>query len=561
MVWLIWKHLDLPDPTRRQLAIARYLQDGPQRRMIQAWRGAAKTFLTCAYAIWRLYRNPNERVKIVSANEDKAIENAVFIRRLIEEIPELQFLRPHGAQRDSVLAFDVGPSAAAPTPSVSCVGITGQLTGGRATILISDDVEVPKNSYTETQRERLANLIKEYDALVVPEGFDIIVLGTPQTEQSIYTILQSRGYQCRVWPVRYPSNDEIGKKYAGTLAPDLLDDLKARPELVGRSVEPGRFTEEDLIGRQMSYGKSGFALQFLLDTTLSDAERYPLKVSDLIVMDVDGDVAPVKVSWTSDPERQWKDIPNLGFTGDRAYRPLYVSPEQTPYEKAIMVIDPSGRGKDESGVAVLKVLRGMVYLRRLEGYRDGYSMATLRAIVGLAAEEKVHHVYIESNFGDGMFQALIDPVFNTLYPCTTEEFRASNTQKEIRIVDDLEPVLNQHRLVVDAGLLRKDVELEGGYSFAYQLTHLTKDRGALKHDDRLEVVAAGCRHLRASLVRDTEGAEKDHLEELRKAAIQAALDGNLLSLTNGFSQVSGRPPSRQQGVELHGKQGVRRRGV
>ena len=32
--------------------------------MIQAWRGAAKSFLTCAYALWRLYRNPNERVKL-----------------------------------------------------------------------------------------------------------------------------------------------------------------------------------------------------------------------------------------------------------------------------------------------------------------------------------------------------------------------------------------------------------------------------------------------------------------------------------------------------------------
>ena len=82
-LFVLWKHLKLPPPTKRQYAIAQYVATGPRRRMIQAWRGAAKTWITCAYALWRLYRNPNERIKIVSANEDKAIENAVFIKRLI----------------------------------------------------------------------------------------------------------------------------------------------------------------------------------------------------------------------------------------------------------------------------------------------------------------------------------------------------------------------------------------------------------------------------------------------------------------------------------------------
>jgi hypothetical protein len=72
-------------------------------------------------------------------------ENAVFIRRLIDEVPQLHFLRLRtgGGVRDSVLAFDVGPPDAAPAPSVSAVGITGRLTGGRATLLVADVIEVP----------------------------------------------------------------------------------------------------------------------------------------------------------------------------------------------------------------------------------------------------------------------------------------------------------------------------------------------------------------------------------------------------------------------------------
>lgn len=527
-VWLIWQHLRLPSPTRRQYAIADYLQHGPRRRMIQAFRGVGKTFLTCAYALWRLYRNPQERVKIVSANEGKAIENATFMRRLIEEVPELQFLRPQGDQRDSVLAFDVGPSDASPTPSVSCVGITGQLTGGRSTILISDDVEVPKNSYTETMREKLAELVKEYDALVVPEGFDIIYLGTPQTEQSIYTRVRTRGYDCRIWPARYPTGEQQGK-YGGALAPDVVNDLTLHAGLVGHTTDPERFTDSDLAEREASYGRSGFALQFMLDTTLSDSERYPLKISDLIVMDLDNEEAPVKLTWTSDPRNAWTDIQNVGFNGDRAYRPLYVAPERAKYTGKLMVIDPSGRGKDETGVIILKELHALLYLTAARGFQDGYGIKTLTAIAELARAQRVAHVLIESNFGDGMFKALIDPVFAKVYPVTTEEVRATG-QKELRIIEDMEPVLNSHRLVVDAGVLREDAKSdEPSFSLAYQLTHLTRDRGALRHDDKLDALAHGCRYFRQALSRDVENAEAQFKKKERERLLAAAIAGQTLN--------------------------------
>lgn len=523
-LWLLWKHLKLPTPTKRQLAMAHYIATGPKRRMVQAWRGAAKTWITCAYALWRLYRNPNERIKIVSANEDKAIENAVFIRRLIDEVEQLQFLRPRGGGRCSVLAFDVGPADASVTPSVSCVGITGQLTGGRATILISDDVEVPKNSLTETQRERLAELIKEYDALVVPEGFDIIYLGTPQTEQSIYKKVRERGYDCRIWPVRYPANADV---YGGALAPDLVAETQADPSLVGRSVEPGRFGDLDLIEREASYGKSGFALQFMLDTSLSDADRYPLKLADLIVADVDLDVAPIKYVWSADPRLSWGDeIPNLGFTGDRMFRPMHTSDVLKGYEGRLMVVDPSGRGGDETAYVVLFLLEGQLFLKAWGGFRTGYDDATLEGLMEVAKEHKVSNVLIESNFGDGMFLRLLEPVASRIYPVTLEEIRATG-QKERRIIEDLEPVLNQHRLIVDKAALMKDAKAalkddkESRYSLLYQLTRITKDRGCLRHDDRLDALAHGVRWFRDALARDSAKAETEH----RERELSAMIDG------------------------------------
>lgn len=516
-LFVLWKHLKLPAPTKRQYAIADYVANGPKRRMIQAWRGAAKTWITCAYALWRLYRNPNERIKIVSANEGKALENAVFIKRLIAEVPQLLFLKATSGQRDATQAFDVGPADAAVTPSVSCVGITGQLTGGRATILISDDVEVPKNSLTETMRERLSELIKEYDALVVPEGFDIIYLGTPQTEQSIYKKVRERGYDCRIWTVRFPTDVA---KFDGALAPDILADLHADPSLAGHTVEPSRFTDLDLAEREASYGRSGFALQFMLDTSLADADRYPLKTSDLIVTDVDLKDAPVKFAWASDPRLSYGDeLPNLGFTGDRMYRPLHTSETRKEYQGRLLVVDPSGRGGDETAYVVLFMLEGQVFLKSWGGFRSGYDKACLEGLAEIARAHEVNHVLIESNFGDGMFSALLEPVMARMYPCTLEEVRATG-QKERRIIDDLEPLLNQHRLIVDAKAVKADHEAckgdekEQKYSLMYQLTRITKDRGCLRHDDRIDALAHGVRWFRESLRVDAEKAEREHLRAL-----------------------------------------------
>src|SRR5574337_756828 len=220
-VYFMWKHLRLPNPTPVQYDIAYYLQHGPRRRMVQAFRGVGKSWLTAGFGLWRLYRDPNERVLVVSASKDRADSFSTFVKRLIYEWPLLEQLRPEPGMRDSNIAFDVGGSEAHQAPSVRSVGITGQLTGGRATIIIPDDVETPKNSLTTLMREKLSESIKEFDAVLTPGG-EIIYLGTPQTEMSVYRHLPERGYDVRIWPSRFPSDRS---KYRSYLAPYVADRL------------------------------------------------------------------------------------------------------------------------------------------------------------------------------------------------------------------------------------------------------------------------------------------------------------------------------------------------
>jgi hypothetical protein len=252
-LWWLWTvYLALPDPTIMQYDIASYLQHGPRRRMIQAFRGIGKSWITAAYVIWRLLRNVNERILVVSASKDRADSFSIFVKRLINEIPELHFLRPHNDQRDSNIAFDVGPSEPHQAPSVRSVGITGQLTGGRATVIIADDIEVPKNSLTHMQREKLSELVKEFDAVLSPGG-EVIYLGTPQTEMSLYNQLPERGYDVRVWPARFPS-EKLASRYgerAGSADPaDARGEARAGGRLLRswRSYRPCALPRHRLAG-------------------------------------------------------------------------------------------------------------------------------------------------------------------------------------------------------------------------------------------------------------------------------------------------------------------------
>lgn len=515
-VYLLWKELNLPDPTESQYEIAEYLAKGPRRRMVMAFRGVGKSWLTAAYVLWRLYWNPNERILVVSASKDRADAFAIFVKRLIETVEWLQFLRPDPSkgQRDSVVAFDVGPSEPHQAPSVRSVGITGQMTGGRATLIVADDVETPKNSLTLLMRERLSELVKEFDAVLVPGG-EIVYLGTPQCEESIYNLLPERGYEIRVWPARFPDGKWM-EHYGAMLSPALSLKLSLGAR-VGGTTDPKRFTDADLAERERSYGRSSFALQFMLDTRLSDADRYPLRLSDLIVLEQDlRTVAPLKVVWACGPD-QVLQLPSVGLKGDRFHRAMVQSKDVLPYTGALMYIDPSGRGADETAYAVVKILNATLYLTAAGGFTDGYSDDVLDALARIAAEQEVTLVQVEPNFGDGMFTKLFQPHLLKHRRCALEDADRRSAQKERFIIDTLEPVLNQHRLVVADKVIRDDLTSDDpSRQLCYQLTRITKERGALKHDDRLDALAGAVRYWTDHLAKSQQQAFEQSTEKMRQ---------------------------------------------
>ena len=533
-VYHIWKELNLPDPTPVQYDIAHYLQHADRRSVIEAFRGVGKSWLTSAFVCWSLLNNPQLKILVVSASKERADAFSSFVKRLINDVEILNHLAATESQRDSMVAFDVAPALPDHSPSVKSVGITGQITGSRADILIADDVEVPNNSATQMMRDKLAESVKEFDAILKPGG-RIIYLGTPQTEMSLYNQLPERGYDIRIWTARYPELDKV-IKYQGRLAPMITRAIEEDSKLVGEPVDPKRFDAKDLMERAASYGRSGFALQFMLDTSLSDANKYPLKVSDLVVMNLNPTMGHLKVAWASSPELVINDLPNVALTGDKYYRPMWHADDMADYTGCVMAIDPSGRGSDETGYAVIKALGGMLYLVDAGGILGGYSDQTLEALALIAKKHQAKMIIVEANFGDGMYTQLLKPFLGRIYPCTVEEVKHS-TNKEARIIDTLEPVMSTHRLIVDERLIKKDYESSKDlkYSLFYQMTRITRERGAITHDDRLDALAMAVGYWSESMARDTGKAAQ--------AIKDKALELELKKFMNG---ILGQPEKKQK---------------
>ena len=529
-LYLAWQHLNLPNPTPIQYDIADYLQNGSKRIVIEAFRGVGKSWITSAFVCHQLLLNPQRNILVVSASKNRADDFSTFTQRLISEMPLLNHLKPRDDQRHSKVSFDVAPARASHAPSVKSLGVTSQLTGSRADLIIADDVESANNSQTQLMRDRLGETVKEFDAIIKPEVGRIVFLGTPQTEMSLYNDLEERGFETRVWTALYPTQTQqvnLGNK----LAPKIVEAIKEDKKLVGKPTDPQRFDEVDLMERQASYGRSGFALQFMLDTTLSDLEKYPLKLNDLIV--VSGldtwKEAPTKIQWASSVD-QIKNIdselPNVGLKGDYYVAPMYMSEQYAPFEGSVMSIDPAGRGADKTGYAVVKMLHGILYLTECGGLDGGYSDSTLEQLSNIAKRQNVNYVVIESNFGDGMATALLKPIMGRIHPCTIEEVRHSK-QKELRIIDTLEPVMNQHRLVVSQELIKNDFKYELDHQLFKQLTRITKDKGSLRHDDQLDALSIAVNYWVERMDRDQVLAFNDHKNELLQKDLDRFMENTI----------------------------------
>lgn len=522
--------------TEQQADISEYMQLGPRLRMVMAQRGEAKSTLAALYAVWRIIQRPSTRVLIVSGGEKQASEVATLVVRLITTWDILECLRPdrQAGDRTSTEAFDVHYALKGldKSPSVACVGITSNLPGKRADLLIPDDIETNKNGLTVTQRQLLLHLSKEFSSICT-HG-DILYLGTPQSKDSIYNTLPGRGYDIRIWPGRYPTEDEI-EKYGDRLAPSIAESIRQQPTLQrgggidgrrGKPTDPQRYTEADLVEKELDKGPEDFQLQYMLDTSLVDAARQQLRLSDFLVANFDSDRVPEIIAYQAAPKYEASLPQSFPIPLTKMYYPVPVDCTFVPPTDVRMYIDPAGGGADEIGYGIATAVGPYVHVLDVGGIKGGLTDENGLKLCEIIARSKVTFIRVESNMGHGLFEINLRAIMakhGLAHIGVTGEY--STGQKERRIIDSMVSALQRHRIVLHKQVFDSDAEYgkqhsqeaRTQYSVFYQIANITTDRNSLPHDDRVEAMAGAVREFKDMLALDeTKAAAARALHAVRE---------------------------------------------
>ena len=535
--------------TDMQRDIARYMQYGPRQSMVAAQRGEAKSTLAALFAVWRLIQDWNEWVLIVSGGETQASEVALLVIQLIERWGILCYLRPDRSRGDrtSYEHYDIHCDlrTVSKSPSVACVGITAQLQGKRATLLIPDDIETTNNSLTATNREILLLRSKEFGAICV-DG-KILYLGTPQTKDSIYRTLSTRGYEMRIWPGRIPTLDEE-VRYGATLAPYILDLITQGAARSGYGVDgtrgqasdPQRYDEDLCIEKELEFGPEGYQLQYMLDTTLSDSMRTRIKLSDAIVAALGTDAAPDTLFYAAAPQNRVQSVPD-SVKQEVLYNLAGSGQLMLPYQHKMMIVDPAGNGGDEVAFACGGALNSYIHLFGVGGLQGGLSEENCNVLIDYCEEFGITDIVMEANMGHGTASMVLLNIIakRKLTHIGVRDIYAKG-QKERRIIDTLGPVFRRHKFVLHERAIEMDTEYlsqysrdkRNLYSLLFQLSGITYDRGSLAKDDRADAVAHLVNELKGYLSAD----EEKEAEKLQNKRAQ-----EFLSNPMGYAQERRKP--------------------
>jgi predicted phage terminase large subunit-like protein len=507
-LWACFKYLGLGEPTGAQYAMAEALGGTEKDVQLQAGRGFGKSVITACLASWFLLKDPDCTIMVVSATGNKATEFISMTRRILDLVPYCQHLCPGDNMTDNAFAFNTGcRTKIGQDKSCFARGITSQITGSHADYVIGDDIEIEGNCETAAAREKLLNKVAEFEQ-IRNVGGRVIFLGTPQIKDSIYNQLSS-GYPVTKFPAVMPDKDIVSEVENVN---EWVLQLGIEP---GDPTQPERFPMDVLLERKAKIGPKLFALHYKLDTTLADFEKYPLRLSDLIVMDISKEMCPEKIVWGN--STPMKRVPSFGLSGDMVYDPMWTSDVFVEYTQTIMTVDPSGRGSDETSICIASLCNGYVYIHYLRGFPGGYEKGILRKISKLAVDYNVKLIRVESNFGDAMFCQLLIPVLKEISnKIGVEDFKVTG-QKEVRMLAALEPVMSQHRLVFDRKMICDEQNQK-------QLTRLHEARGALAHDDRVDALASAISFWEDSLSKNVEKVIEKRQRKEREDVVKSWLN-------------------------------------
>jgi TPR repeat protein len=271
--------------------------------------------------------------------------------------------------------------------------------------------------------------------------------------------------------------------------------------------------------------------------------RPPMRISDLIVMALDSEKVPARIEWGGDYASP------AGANADSIFGPLFKLPNTEEYEDVIMAIDPSGQGEDETAYCIAKRYGDHYFIIDMGGLAGGYypegskdrignSAKVLRELISIAHRYKVKTVIFENN-NDKSYGKLLERKLKDQGKLDLKIIsKHQNINKEQKVIDKLQSLLCEHKLIIDKNTLQKDFSStlikDLNYKFFYQLMSVVEISGNSekyfdgknpKHDDRVDVVTDAIRYL---IERKSKLDQlKKELEGLRRSAEQGDIKAQI----------------------------------
>ena len=232
-------------------AMAAWLEEsrglGRQRLLMTAFRGSGKSTLVALYLTWLFTQDPDMRALLLAADSSLAIKMANNIRKIIQSHPFSSTLRPKNPDQWAADRFTVNRTKELRDPSILALGISANITGCRADIIVYDDVEVPNTCNTALKRQDLRERLMESNFILVPGGTQLYI-GTPHTYFSIYA---------------EEPRTEIDEER--TFLEGYHRYKKPVLNQRGQSVWPERFSMKEIEYLRAQSGPNKFAAQMMLD--------------------------------------------------------------------------------------------------------------------------------------------------------------------------------------------------------------------------------------------------------------------------------------------------------
>ncbi len=416
-------------------------ENGTTKAVLMAFRGCGKSTMVGLFCSWILYRNPNVRILVLSAESDLATRMVRTVKRIIERHPYTLDLKPKRAEQWAGNCFTIDRPQELRDASMTAEGIIGNITGMRADVVICDDVEVPNTANTAGKRENLRTRLGEVDYILVPDGMQLYV-GTPHTEHSIYSTV-----------------------YMGDIPPFLYGFKRLEIPILdatGKSVWADRFSEHDIHILRTRHGEQKFNAQMLLQCVNLHAGRL--------------NTARIQA-----------------YSGDMEVRYVNTAPEVHIHGEKMLsaccVWDPAYgvEGGDDSIIAVVFVSQSGAYfvhdIQKLQTCDTPHTDPAHSQCNGAAAcirKYMLSRIYIESNGVGKFLPSLLQSVLaKQQIRCAVRDFH-SKSNKNTRIMEALQVVL-------DAGYLwvHDKVITQGFISQMQDFNPLEKGN----KDDMLDAVA------------------------------------------------------------------------